>query len=989
LVPGANNQTLRNNGASWEASSVLLNNGTNVGIGGASFSEKLDVTGNVRASTGFLANSGSAGTPSFRFTDSPTTGIFRPAADVVGISTATVERVRVAANGNVGIGVVDNSSNPVDASERLQVNGNVLLSRGAARSLSVQNRIVDGADADGLTISAGSSVNGDQASSGGDLLLQAGWGNSLLVGDRGGHLVLRSGANFKTQAGGDIVLETGTSNSVVTERMRISHGGVFTLPTLNGSGQDRLLTISSAGVVSTSSIVPSTVGTVSSVGLSLPAIFSVSNSPVTTSGTLTGTLATQTANTVFSGPTTGGAAVPTFRSLVAADIPNLDASKITTGFLPIARGGTNSGTALNNNRVMVSSGGAIVENAALTANLPIFTDANGLPTTSAPATGVQGYWTRTGANELHNSTLTDKVGIGTATPATMLHVNSNNNSLAAGQPSMMVSGDVNKERIHVRSSTGDPVIALYKSGSGTMAAPGTTATGTLLGTYQFGGYDGTQWIRSSWIGASAMENFSASARGTDIHFSTTPIGSNTIQERMRIDASGNVGIGTDLPTSHLEVSRTLVGEAVIGRVRNLDNTNAASHARIQVRVAGANAGNPQFTAVVDGLMAWNMGIDNADADKFKISNDPTGNLALSTRLTIGATGNVGIGTAAPAAKLDIAAGADNNGANDQVALSLQYRAGGYRHFIRSRHNSTLTSSGNDIDFYVNHSGTPEGSSAPGTGNIHVLTLENFNGTPRVGIGTTSPTASLHVEHTGTATNTIGQFLTPSLAAAGATYLKLGRNLTDGNSADIVYSWTGNDHANNYLAFSFFGKPLQMILTNSGNLGIGSTLPTSKLDVVGQTATNQLKVNNLPAFCADLNTTNSYSVAGAFQEVTNWRTTGATTLFNNTTDFNATTGRFTAPRNGFYFFSAHIRIDGVSTDYARIALGINGAPNLDGGLHAIANHTSLSNLYHTLSVSGVVKLAAGQYVSVFAVSQGDATWSVQSESGFTGYLISDY
>lgn len=36
------------------------------------------------------------------------------------------------------------------------------------------------------------------------------------------------------------------------------------------------------------------------------------------------------------------------------------------GILPIIRGGTNSGTALNNNRIMVSSGGAIVEAAALT-----------------------------------------------------------------------------------------------------------------------------------------------------------------------------------------------------------------------------------------------------------------------------------------------------------------------------------------------------------------------------------------------------------------------------------------------------------------------------------------------------------------------------------------------------------------------------------------------------------------------------------------------
>ncbi len=85
-------------------------------------------------------------------------------------------------------------------------------------------------------------------------------------------------------------------------------------------------------------------GTVTSVGLSLPSIFTVSGSPVTTSGTLTGTLATQAANTVFAGPTTGVDAAPTFRALVAADVPNLDAAKITTGTLPEARGGTNQST---------------------------------------------------------------------------------------------------------------------------------------------------------------------------------------------------------------------------------------------------------------------------------------------------------------------------------------------------------------------------------------------------------------------------------------------------------------------------------------------------------------------------------------------------------------------------------------------------------------------------------------------------------------------
>lgn len=66
-----------------------------------------------------------------------------------------------------------------------------------------------------------------------------------------------------------------------------------------------------------------TVGTVTSVGLALPSIMTVTNSPVTTSGTLTGTLTTQSVNTLFAGPSSGAAAAPTFRALTTADIPAL------------------------------------------------------------------------------------------------------------------------------------------------------------------------------------------------------------------------------------------------------------------------------------------------------------------------------------------------------------------------------------------------------------------------------------------------------------------------------------------------------------------------------------------------------------------------------------------------------------------------------------------------------------------------------------------
>lgn len=62
-------------------------------------------------------------------------------------------------------------------------------------------------------------------------------------------------------------------------------------------------------------------GTVTSVGLLLPAsVFNITGSPVTTSGTLTGSFINQNANTVFAGPTSGAAATPSFRLLGPSDI---------------------------------------------------------------------------------------------------------------------------------------------------------------------------------------------------------------------------------------------------------------------------------------------------------------------------------------------------------------------------------------------------------------------------------------------------------------------------------------------------------------------------------------------------------------------------------------------------------------------------------------------------------------------------------------------
>ncbi len=85
---------------------------------------------------------------------------------------------------------------------------------------------------------------------------------------------------------------------------------------------------------------PGNIGTVSSVGLSMPGEFSITGSPVTSSGTISVSWGNQSANMVFAGPTSGAPSQPSFRSLTDDDIPdNITASN----YLPLS-GGTMTGT---------------------------------------------------------------------------------------------------------------------------------------------------------------------------------------------------------------------------------------------------------------------------------------------------------------------------------------------------------------------------------------------------------------------------------------------------------------------------------------------------------------------------------------------------------------------------------------------------------------------------------------------------------------------
>jgi hypothetical protein len=97
-------------------------------------------------------------------------------------------------------------------------------------------------------------------------------------------------------------------------------------------------------------------GTVTSVSAGgLSPLFTASVATATTTPAITFAQVSQTANRVLAAPD-GSNGVPVFRSIVTADLPTI----------PIAKGGTNSTTALVNDRVMVSSSGAILPSSTIT-----------------------------------------------------------------------------------------------------------------------------------------------------------------------------------------------------------------------------------------------------------------------------------------------------------------------------------------------------------------------------------------------------------------------------------------------------------------------------------------------------------------------------------------------------------------------------------------------------------------------------------------------
>lgn len=165
-------------------------------------------------------------------------------------------------------------------------------------------------------------------------------------------------------AGGSLILRGATSGSATLSVAAAAGSSTFRFPVDNGTANQVLITDGNGNTSWTTA----GAGTVSSVGLAMPGIFSVTGSPVTGLGTLTATLATQAANLVWAGPTIGAASSPTFRALVGADLPNPSAGTL---------GGVQSFAAVPSQWIRQISTSGVP-----TASQPTFTDISGTLTPS-------------------------------------------------------------------------------------------------------------------------------------------------------------------------------------------------------------------------------------------------------------------------------------------------------------------------------------------------------------------------------------------------------------------------------------------------------------------------------------------------------------------------------------------------------------------------------------------------------------------------------
>ena len=292
------------------------------------------------------------------------------------------------------------------------------------------------------------------------------------------------------------------------------------------------------------------------------------------------------------------------------------------------------------------------------------------------------------------------------------------------------------------------------------------------------------------------------------------------------DTNSRLGIGTTSPTLPLTIDRTsnpAVGISVSGSIRGTLAAATAAGAYSTFATVGdvilRSSTEDLILTARNASGSIRFGTGATDAEKVTILN--SGNVGIGTTApgytldmnggfrvgnatsTAGivfdpSTGNVGIGTIAPGAKLDItkANGSDTPGTNLLLGLMSSPTQG-----FGIRNNGTV--SGMVLDRLYGGSWSPVMSFDRSAGNI--------------GIGTTTPTRKLSFAET-----TGEKISLYAISETAKDYYGFGIAANE-----LQYQVPSTRHHSFYV-----GASEQVRIDSTGNIGIGTTTPSSRLHVVG-------------------------------------------------------------------------------------------------------------------------------------------------------------
>ncbi len=594
---------------------------------------------------------------------------------------------------------------------------------------------------------------------------------------------------------------------------------------------------------------------VSSVGLTMPSIFSVSGSPITSAGTLTATLNNENANLIFAGPSTGSPAAPTFRAMTISDlsagiIPNANlqnssftvtaGSGVSVSGSPVSLGGTVTITASGSTIASVAPGteGAAATNTSGLTISPITSNTVSISLAKTAVTaGTYGSGTLIPVLTVNDegqvtaaSTISAAAGTVTSVSAGTPGANTNSSGLTFATNPITSTGSISIANGGVSNAmlatpTFTAAVTAPLSGGGAVALGGTTTIGlTTPLAYNYGG-TGT---------VTAPVQYGVMYAPTATTYSTTAQGAaNTI-------LAGNTG---SAPT--FQSVATLLGSTYIQ-----NQFSAAQSASFNIQsVAAANIGGVIEGA--SGQTANLINFDNSAATPLaSVSSGgnvtsagltSTGTVNLNTTgaatTTIGAgtntgaviigntTGNVGIGTTTPVNLLN---------ANGTVSLGQPSSTGattGTATFYNNTNANTVSIQAGSLASAASYSLTLPLSQ----GAANSILTNNGSGTLSWTSPSTLITANNGVTETGTTVQLGGALIQSTSVNASASNYPMEFDLGTGSVAGTgTFSVNNGGTANPYL---YVAKS-----TNGASVGIGNNSPGNNILNVS-TATTSNGVGN--------------------------------------------------------------------------------------------------------------------------------------------------